>query len=58
MRAVVLRKIRSGRYYRPGDEIELDEAEYNRLFKLGAVRAAADGGNKQPTKTAAKTQKK
>lgn len=58
MRAVVLKKIRSGKYYRPGDEIELDEAEYSRLLKLGAVRVAADGGNKPPAKTAAKPQKK
>lgn len=42
MKAFVLKKIRNGRYYRPGDEIELEAAEYKRLLKLGAVRKVTE----------------
>ena len=47
MKTIVLKKIRSGRYYRPGDEIELEAAEYKRLLKLGAVRRVKE--EKKPT---------
>ncbi len=47
MKTIVLKKIRNGRYYRPGDEIELEAAEYKRLLKLGAVRRVKE--EKKPT---------
>lgn len=44
--AVALKKIRCGRYYRPGEEIELKEAELNRLLALGAVKKAEKTASK------------